>query len=98
MAQSTMNKCLAGERERGTTHQDVDERGNKNGAVAAEKRISHKSTQQRQQLRRARPRVHVLRRRGRWLPQWIRQIRYKVAAYPIIRKPLRHFHAYLVIN
>jgi hypothetical protein len=60
----------AGEREREReAYQDVDERGKNNGAVAPQKRISHKCAQQRQQLRRSGPRVDVLGRRGRGLPQ-----------------------------
>ncbi|KAF7825001.1 Protein NRT1/ PTR FAMILY 5.16 [Senna tora] len=60
------------------SNQNVDEGRNNDGAVTAKKRIGKKSTQKREQRRRSRPDVDVLRRRYSGLPQWARQIIYQV--------------------
>lgn len=76
------------------TNQDVDERGNDNGAVTTQKRIGDECPQQRKQRRGAGPGVDILGGGGGGLAEWAGQIGDEVRADPIVSKPLRHFHAY----
>lgn len=76
------------------TNQNIDKRSNDDGPVTSQVRIGDEGTEERQQRRRPRPRVDVLRRRRRRLPQWPRQVGYQVRRYPIIRKPLGNLHAW----
>jgi len=73
--------------------QDVDEGSEYDSAVAAEKRIGEESPKQRKQGSSSRPHIHVLCGGGRALTERPCQIRYHVPLNPIIRNPLRHFHA-----
>lgn len=77
--------------ERGT-NQDVDEGSDDDGPVSAEERVGDESPDQRRERRRARPGVHVRRRRGRGLAERPRQVSYQVRRDPVVREPLRHFH------
>jgi hypothetical protein len=74
------------------TYEDVDERGEHDGPVAAEALVREPPTQQRQQLTRAGPRVEGRRRLRGALAQRPREVGDQVPGHSVEREPLRDLH------
>jgi hypothetical protein len=73
-------------------YEGVEQRGDDDGAVAAEAVIGERRAQQRQQLRDAVPGVDGRRRRRGSLPERARQVADQVERHAVEREPLRDLH------
>lgn len=72
------------------TNQYVDKGSNNDGVIAAEIRVRHKSSQQRQQRGGAGPCVDVGGGGGGRLAQWPDKEAYEVGPYAVVGEPLRN--------
>ena len=76
------------------TNQNINKGGDNDGAVTAKKRISKKSTEEREQGSCSRPDVNILSCSCSGLTKWASQIIDQVWIDSIVSKPLSNFHTY----